>query len=342
MSNSPLAIIKRLCYEQSSSLRSAASALDNAETHAHKTLEENERLRKQVADFQAAAFSLLEMYELEKAAHMSTKSMLEEARRMAGLPWNLCNTDIAAVSYDRLRLDPRFQSNIRAMTSFWSIESLDLFFDVVLGFSDDVLPCRYTPGRSTVTGPSQTSREDHKNYMFFALYLLRTGAQSFELAGMLFGMDKATASLWSRLVAYIFLSLARLRRYVTWLQVLAFALARLFPQPDEELIWSVAPPKFKKLYSRLVGIIDCTECKTQTPSEKLAQRALWSEYKHNNTIKYLVIVSPSGATVYVSPAFPGRISDPQICHACATYSEADFGAIPDIIDSVDIQDIFEE
>ena len=25
--------------------------------------------------------------------------------------------------------------------------------------------------------------------------------------------------------------------------------------------------------------------------------------------------------MYVSPAFPGRISDPQICHACATYAD---------------------
>jgi hypothetical protein len=59
----------------------------------------------------------------------------------------------------------------------------------------------------------------------------------------------------------------------------------------------------------------------QTPSEKMAQRATYSDYKSNNTVKYLVIISPAGATVYVSPAFPGRISDPQICHACAHFTD---------------------
>ena len=92
--------------------------------------------------------------------------------------------------------------------------------------------------------------------------------------------------------------------------MLALSLARMFPQPTEELIRRSSPPKFKKLYrSRLMGIIDCTEGKTQTPSEKQAQRALWSEYKSNNTVKYLIVQSPCGSTTYVSPAFPGRISN---------------------------------
>ena len=135
-------------------------------------------------------------------------------------------------------------------------------------------------------------------------------------------------------------------RYVTWAQVLCMCLARIFPQPSAELILKAAPPKFKSRWSRLVGIMDCTECKIQTPTERLAQRATWSDYKSNNTVKYLVVISPSGATVYVSPAFPRRISDPQICHACATYSDADFGSVADVMDcddKIDIDsDVFDE
>lgn len=118
-------------------------------------------------------------------------------------------------------------------------------------------------------------------------------------------------------------------------------LARLFPQPDAAILRRNAPRKFiKRFGARLIGIIDCTECRTQTPSEKLAQRALWSDYKSHNTVKYLVVMSPSGATVYVSPAFPGRISDPQICFCCATYSDNDTNSIADVIDT--IADGFEE
>ena len=120
---------------------------------------------------------------------------------------------------------------------------------------------------------------------------------------------------------------------MTWIIVLALSLARMFPQPTEELIRRSCPAKFKKLYgSRLMGIIDCTEGKTQTPSDKQAQRALWSDYKSNNTVKYLVVMSPCGSIIYVSPAFPGRISDPQICHACATFSEADFAQLDDVLE----------
>ena len=105
---------------------------------------------------------------------------------------------------------------------------------------------------------------------------------------------------------------------------------------------SQVPPALR-CSPRLIGIIDCTECRTQTPTEKLAQRALWSDYKSHNTVKYLVVLSPSGATIYVSPAFPGRISDPQICFACATYNEEDPSAIADIIENMaDTADEFEE
>jgi hypothetical protein len=116
-----------------------------------------------------------------------------------------------------------------------------------------------------------------------------------------------------------------MHRYTTWVNVLALTLARLFPQPDLALIRSTSPRKFLEQYGgRLAGIIDATECKMQTSFDKLAQRATFSEYKHNNTVKYLVCISPAGATVYVSPAFPGRISDPQICWACANYANLDF------------------
>jgi hypothetical protein len=40
--------------------------------------------------------------------------------------------------------------------------------------------------------------------------------------------------------------------------------------------------------------------------------AFWSTYKHRTTTKILGGISPAGAHVYVSEAFPGRISDQAI------------------------------
>lgn len=190
-----LSIIKRQCREQSNALAVTTADLDAAGDRWRELDRECQKLRAQLAEFARAATTLFEMYQLEVSAHLATKSILEEARKQAGLPWPLFTTDIAAVSYERLCKDPRFRSNVRAMTGFWSVETLDAFFDVCIGFSDGVLPCRYTPGK-TPTGRSTATLEEHRNFCFFVLYLLRTGAQSFMLAGILFGFDQSTASLW--------------------------------------------------------------------------------------------------------------------------------------------------
>jgi hypothetical protein len=82
--------------------------------------------------------------------------------------------------------------------------------------------------------------------------------------------------------------------------VLNICLARWFPQPDLDLIQRTSPPKFKKKFaSQLVG-----------------------------TVKYF--------TIYVSPAFSGRISDPQICYACANYADLADGDEMEVLDSEDV------
>ena len=165
----------------------------------------------------------------------------------------------------------------------------------------------YRPNRQVV-GESTKHVEEHKNFLFFVLYYLRRGDTSFKHLAFLFGFDKSQAVAW----------------YVSWLCALCCCLARLFPQPNMDLIRLTSPPKWLKMYrGRMAGIIDCTEMRMQTPFDKMVQRATYSEYKSNNTIKYLVVISPTGATVYVSPGFPGRISDPQICQACATFGGYD-------------------
>ena len=43
-----------------------------------------------------------------------------------------------------------------------------------------------------------------------------------------------------------------------------------------------------------------------------AQSQTWSEYKHHNTWKALVGISPTGAITFVSKLWPGRVSDNEI------------------------------
>jgi hypothetical protein len=61
--------------------------------------------------------------------------------------------------------------------------------------------------------------------------------------------------------------------YITWVRPLKIVLTRHMPQPTMELIKSVCPPKFKQMFNgRMMGIVDATELRLQTASEKMAQR----------------------------------------------------------------------
>ena len=56
-------------------------------------------------------------------------------------------------------------------------------------------------------------------------------------------------------------------------------------------------------------IIDCCEVLIERAGNINATVTAWSNYKHNNTIKYLVGITPTGAASFVSKVFGGGTSD---------------------------------
>lgn len=99
--------------------------------------------------------------------------------------------------------------------------------------------------------------------------------------------------------------------FQTWIRALSIALGSMIYMPDEENIRESTPARFQK-YSRLNGIIDCSEIFIETPKNLELQSATWSEYKHHNTIKFLISVLPNSFINFVSEPYTGRISDKAI------------------------------
>ena len=78
--------------------------------------------------------------------------------------------------------------------------------------------------------------------------------------------------------------------------------------PDSDVMRQTAPSRFKHLRSTH-SIIDCSEVFIETPKCHALQSATWSDYRHHNTLKFLVAIAPNSNIVHVSEAYSGKISD---------------------------------
>jgi len=86
---------------------------------------------------------------------------------------------------------------------------------------------------------------------------------------------------------------------------------RPFPFPTQELIRKNIPQEFAQYVTTRI-ILHCTELFIRRPSAMLTQSETWSDYKHHNTWKLLVGVTPNGQVTFLSDLWGGRVSDKQI------------------------------
>ena len=78
----------------------------------------------------------------------------------------------------------------------------------------------------------------------------------------------------------------------------------------KEAVRSNLPGVFIKAgYKKCRVILDCAEVFIERPKSLINQACTWSEYKHHNTIKFLVGISPTGYITFLSDCYGGRASD---------------------------------
>ena len=77
--------------------------------------------------------------------------------------------------------------------------------------------------------------------------------------------------------------------------------------PAVDQVFETLPSAFKEKFPKTYA---------ETPSDLHMQSSTWSQYKHHNTVKFLVACTPNGAICFISPVYVGSILDVELTRVC--------------------------
>ena len=115
------------------------------------------------------------------------------------------------------------------------------------------------------------------------------------------------------------------RIWITWLDFL-HSKFRTYPiWPSKAAVIRTMPKCFKEVYPTTRVTIDCTEIYVEKPNSVRSQTATFSKYKHFNTAKGHIGITPAGSVSFVSDLFTGRTSDKVATRECGIYEFLESG-----------------
>lgn len=91
----------------------------------------------------------------------------------------------------------------------------------------------------------------------------------------------------------------------------------LIKWPSREELRKTMPMQFRNSFgTKCAVIIDCFEIFIERPSNLKARAQTWSSYKHHNTVKFLIGITPQGTVSFLSKAWGGRTTDRFVTENC--------------------------
>ena len=111
-------------------------------------------------------------------------------------------------------------------------------------------------------------------------------------------------------IAYqLHISLSTVQRsFHATLNILYVKLAFLTSWPDREQLRKTMPMCFRAAYqSKVVVILDCFEPFTETASGARNQVETYWHYKHHQTVKYIIDISPQGSVTFISAGWGASV-----------------------------------
>ena len=185
---------------------------------------------------------------------------------------------------------------VRFYTGFVSFMVFLAFFEF-LGPAVEHL--NYWGSKEGVRQRHRTRKLDPRNQLFLTLVKLKLNLKVTDLE-VRFG-----------------LSATQISRYLTtWICFLYHTFKEMNWMPAVDQVLGTLPSAFREKFPTTYAIIDGSEVFIETPSDLHMQSSTWSQYKHHNTVKFLVACTPNGAICYISPVYVGSISDIELTRTC--------------------------